>query len=88
MTQWTITRDTLAEPDLGRPARDIAREPVLLPHDTHLAEALKRIRQARTQLAIATRGDVELGVITLEDVLPALMPTAILEEEPVAAAGH
>ena len=81
-------RDTLAEPDLGRPARDIAREPVLLPHDTHLAEALKRIRQARTQLAIVTRGEAELGVITLEDVLPALMPTAILEEEPVAAAGH
>ena len=80
-------RDTLAE-DLGRRAGDIAREPVFLPHDTHLAEALKRIRQARTQLAIVTRDDAELGVITLEDVLPALMPTAILEEEPAPAPAH
>lgn len=53
-------RDTLAEPDLGRPARDIAREPVLLPHDTFRPRRSSASgRPAR--LAIVTRGEAELG---------------------------
>lgn len=72
-------RDTLSESDLRRPALGLARDPVRLAAGTGLATALKRIRDARTQLAVVTDGDRELGVITLEDVLPALMPTAIVE---------
>ncbi len=75
-------RDTLSEPDLGRPARDLVRPVVTLPVGTGLATALTRIRQARTQLAVVTDTDREVGVITLEDVLPGLMPAAIVEEEP------
>ncbi|QXT62706.1 CNNM domain-containing protein [Tessaracoccus palaemonis] len=71
-------RDTLLEPDLSRPATELMREPVKLPADTGLASALATIRAERTQLAIVTDGDVELGVLTFEDVLPGLMPSALL----------
>ena len=70
-------RDTLSQDDLGRPALDVAREPVTLTVGTGLPTALTRIRQARTQLAVVTDGDKEVGVITLEDVLPGLMPSAL-----------
>ena len=72
-------RDTLDEPDLSRAAMDLARPPVLLPADTGLATALNQLRQARTQIAVVTDADTELGVITLSDVLPGLMPTAIID---------
>lgn len=71
-------RDTLAEPDLTRPALALAREPLFLGADTGLAAALARIRQERTQLAIVVDGDAELGVLTLSDILPGLMPSAIV----------
>lgn len=71
-------RDTLREPDLSLPALDFAREPVLLPADTGLATALNSLRLARTQIAIVTDGERELGIVTLSDVLPGLMPTAIV----------
>ena len=73
-------RDTLAETDLTRPAVDLARMPLFLAADTGLAAALTRIRQARTQLAIVTDGDTELGVLTLADILPGLMPSAMVAE--------
>ena len=47
--------------------------------DTGLATALNQLRQARTQIAVVTDADTELGVITLSDVLPGLMPTAIID---------
>lgn len=72
-------RDTLLADDLSRPALDLAREPVLLPSDTPVAAAVSAIRQARTQLAIVVDGDREVGVLTFEDVLPELMPDAMLE---------
>lgn len=71
-------RDTLSEPDLSRPALELARDPVKLPADTGLATALATIRRERTQLAIVVDGDHELGVLTFEDVLPGLMPSAML----------
>lgn len=71
-------RDTLAEPDLSLPALTLAREPLFLPADTGLAAALARIRQERTQLAIVVDGDTELGVLTLADILPGLMPSAMV----------
>ena len=78
-------RDTLLEPDLTRPALDLAREPVRLPADTGVAAAMATIRRERTQLAIVVDGDRELGVLTFEDVLPGLMPSALLRDEGVAA---
>ncbi|WP_197510796.1 CBS domain-containing protein [Tessaracoccus coleopterorum] len=47
--------------------------------DTGLAAAVALIRKERTQLAIVTDGEREVGVITLEDVLPGLMPSAMLK---------
>ena len=71
-------RDTLLEPDLTRPALDLARDPVRLPADTGVAAGMAIIRRERTQLAIVVDGDRELGVLTFEDVLPGLMPSALL----------
>ena len=75
-------RDTLLAADLSRPAVELAREPVVLPADTLVAAAVAAIRQARTQLAIVVDGDEEIGVLTFEDVLPGLMPAAMLSGEP------
>lgn len=72
-------RDTMDQPDLNRPALDLARAPIVLPADTGLAAALNYLRQARTQIAIVSDGERELGVITLSDVLPGLMPTALMD---------
>ena len=47
----------------------------------------RRIRQARTQIAVITDGGRELGVITLADVLPGLMPSAIVDSGVPATAG-
>lgn len=74
-------RDTLLVDDLSRPALELARVPVKLPADTGLAAALATIRAERTQLAIVTDAGVELGVLTFEDVLPGLMPSALLKEK-------
>lgn len=71
-------RDTLAAPDLSAPAMSLARTPVMVTADTGLATAVAALRQERTQLAIVTDGDLELGVLTFEDVLPGLMPSAML----------
>lgn len=73
-------RDTLAEPDLARPAVDFAREPLFLAAQLSLPAALARIRQARTQLAVVRDEQGELGVITLDDLLPGVMPTRLVEE--------
>lgn len=86
-------RDTLSEPDLNRPAMDLARTPVLLPADHGLAAALADIRQARTQIAVITDQGREIGVITLADVLPGLMPSGIVDTgvpatAPETAPGH
>lgn len=72
-------RDTLNEPDLSRPAMDLARPPVRLPADTGVATALNKLRLARTQIAVVTDGDLEIGIVTLSDVLPGLMPTGIVQ---------
>ncbi|GAA4893340.1 hemolysin family protein [Tessaracoccus lubricantis] len=72
-------RDTLGEADLTRPAIDLAREPVRLPGDSGVATALSQLNQARTQIAVVTDGERELGIVTLNDVLPGLMPTGIVE---------
>ncbi|MFV0428227.1 MAG: CNNM domain-containing protein [Arachnia sp.] len=73
-------RDTLAETDLSTPITGLIRDAVRLPADTALAAALGTIRQQRTQLAVVTHGAAEVGVVTLDDVLPRLMPSALITE--------
>ena len=71
-------RDTLAVSDLSTPAIDLARPPVVLSADTGLSAAVAALRTERTQLAIVTDEGEEIGVLTFEDVLPGLMPAALL----------
>ncbi len=71
-------RDTLNEPD-ARDAFGLARPPVFVDANTGLATAMRELREAHTQLAVVTDGETELGVVTLADVLPGLMPSAIVE---------
>lgn len=73
-------RDTLNEPD-DRPALDLARPPIFVAADTGLAKAMRDLREAHAQLAVITEGDDELGVVTLADVLPGLMPSAIVTRQ-------
>ncbi len=77
-------RDTLNAPDLAAPALTIARTPVVVSADMGLATAVSMIRQERTQLAIVVDEDREVGVLTFEDVLPSLMPSAMLRAEEAA----
>lgn len=72
-------RDTFAEPDLNRKAMDLARPPVILSADMGLAAALTELRTARTQIAVVADEGREIGVVTLADVLPGLMPSQIVE---------
>lgn len=73
-------RDTLAAPDLSAPALSLARPPVHVTAETSIAAAVTAMRQARTQIAVVTDADTEVGVLTIEDVLPSLMPDAMLTE--------
>lgn len=71
-------RDTLAvAPDT--PVAALLREPVLVEAASGLTTVLTRLRQGRTQLAVVADGDRELGVVTLADILPGLMPDSILD---------
>ncbi|QIK73809.1 HlyC/CorC family transporter [Propioniciclava coleopterorum] len=74
-------RDTLQAPDPSAPALSLARPPVTVAADTGLAAAVATIRQARTQLAVVTEDGREVGVLTFADVLPSLMPAAMLVAE-------
>ncbi|AQP49366.1 hypothetical protein BW730_13040 [Tessaracoccus aquimaris] len=77
-------RDTLNAADLSAPALTLARTPVVVSADMGLGTAVSMIRQERTQLAIVVDEDREVGVLTFEDVLPSLMPSAMLRAEEAA----
>lgn len=74
-------RDTLTA-DPGTPVSALMRPPVVVDAATGLTTVLTRLRQGRTQLAVVADGDREWGVVTLEDILPGLMPDSIVD------AGH
>lgn len=76
-------RDTFNEP-ADRPAVQLARQPVVLQANTGIGTTLMRLRDGHTQLAVIMDGDREIGVVTLEDVLPGLMPSAIIEPSPAS----
>ncbi|NGN99372.1 HlyC/CorC family transporter [Grimontia sp. S25] len=68
-------RDTLLEPT-DRPAREIARKAHVLDANTPVYEALARMREASVQLAVVSKGDKMIGVVTLADILKRVLPTS------------
>ncbi|MCC4800585.1 hemolysin family protein [Enterovibrio norvegicus] len=67
-------RDTLLEP-ADRPAREVARKAYVLDANTPVYEALARMREASVQLAVVSKGDKMIGVVTLADILKCVLPT-------------
>ncbi|MDN5570361.1 MAG: hemolysin family protein [Propionibacteriaceae bacterium] len=78
-------RDTLAVPN-ATPALDLARKPVVVDIADNLTGVLAALRRGRTQLAVVMDSGAEVGVLTLDDILPGVMPSAMVEsglpEEP------
>ncbi|CZF86201.1 CNNM domain-containing protein [Grimontia marina] len=68
-------RDTLLEP-ADRPAREIARKAHVLDANTPVYEALARMREASVQIAVVSKGDKMIGVVTLADILKRVLPTS------------
>lgn len=66
-------RDTLTH-DLDAAAAALARPVLDLPATTPLHEALARMRDARSQLVLVRSGGRTVGVVTLGDILPSLLP--------------
>ncbi|MDD1795132.1 hemolysin family protein [Enterovibrio makurazakiensis] len=68
-------RDTLLEP-ADRPAREVARKAHVLDANTPVYEALARMRAASVQIAVVSKGDKMIGVVTLADILKRVLPTS------------
>lgn len=66
-------RDTLLEPDT-RPAHELARSVFVLEAQTPVYESLARMRKASVQLAVIMNDGRMLGVVTLADILPRVLP--------------
>ncbi|OLQ94541.1 hypothetical protein BIY21_08640 [Vibrio ponticus] len=67
-------RDTLLEP-ADRPAREVARNAYVLDSKTPVYEALARMREASVQLAVVSKDEKMVGVVTLADILKRVLPT-------------
>ncbi|EHR5764576.1 MULTISPECIES: hemolysin family protein [Vibrio harveyi group] len=67
-------RDTLLEP-ADRPAHEVARKAYVLEAKTPVYEALAGMRKASVQLAVVSKDDEMIGVVTLADILRRVMPT-------------
>lgn len=68
-------RDTLLE-SADRPAREVARQAFVLDSKIPVYEALARMRNASTQLAVISRDGQMAGVVTLADILKRVLPAA------------
>lgn len=66
-------RDTL-EVDPSTPAREIARDPLVLAPGDSAYDALARMRRRRVQLATVVDGAHLVGVVTLDDLLKQILP--------------
>ncbi|MFI6521473.1 hemolysin family protein [Spirillospora sp. NPDC050679] len=75
-SDWRMVhvRDTLTEPESSGIAR-LTRPVHLVPAGTPVYEALTRMRESGTQLALVTEGGDVLGVVTVSDMLRRLFPT-------------
>ncbi|WP_232548230.1 CNNM domain-containing protein [Propioniciclava soli] len=71
-------RDTLAVAS-DAPVRSLARTPVVVDAGAGLTAVLAELRRHRTQLAVVTESGAEVGVLSLSDILPGLMPSAMVE---------
>lgn len=67
-------RDTLPETDLDRPAAPLARPHLELAAELPLHKAIRSMRDTSTHLAVVIDGGREVGVVTLTDILPRLLP--------------
>lgn len=76
---WTVgvvhVRDTL-EDDPASPAMSYLRTPLVLDAGTRLHEALRSMKDSRTHLVIVTEKGREVGVASIADILPRLLPEA------------
>ncbi|HGS4461967.1 TPA: CNNM domain-containing protein [Vibrio metschnikovii] len=66
-------RDTLLEP-ADKPAREIARKAYVIDAKMPIYEALARMREVSEQLAVVSKDDKMIGVVTLADILKHVMP--------------
>ncbi|MGI5170628.1 hemolysin family protein [Spirillospora sp. CA-253888] len=84
-TRWQVVhvRDTLTESETAGIAH-LARPVYRMEADTAVYTALTRMRETSNQLALVTKGDTVLGVVTISDVLRRLFPRP--QDEPAPAA--
>lgn len=68
-------RDTLEEGS-DAPAASNVRQPLVLDASTRLHEALRAMKDTRTHLVIVTDQGREVGVASIADILPRLLPEA------------
>lgn len=74
-------RDTLGDTPLTTPVHT-AMQPVLeMEATTPLHEAVGAMREGHRQLAVITSGATQVGVVTLSDILPGLMPPAAVSAD-------
>ncbi|NAX02511.1 DUF21 domain-containing protein [Vibrio sp. V34_P3A8T189] len=66
-------RDTLLEP-ADKPAREIARKAYVIDAKMPIYEVLARMREVSVQLAVVSKDDKMIGVVTLADILKHVMP--------------
>ncbi|GMA38717.1 hemolysin family protein [Mobilicoccus caccae] len=69
-------RDTLGEAPLSTPVTAVAQPVLELEATTPLHEAFAAMREGRRQLAVVRQGAEQIGVVTLSDILPGLLPPA------------
>lgn len=66
-------RDTM-DADPGQEIDNFIRRVLVLDARTTVYEALARMQRQRTHVAVVTQGGVRLGMVTMQDVLPQVMP--------------
>lgn len=74
-------RDTLAGSDPTDPAAPLARPVLELAATVPLYKALRAMRESSNHLAVVTDGKSELGVVSLTDILPRLLPPGVAKAE-------
>jgi len=77
-------RDTLHPSAANETAATLLRPALMLPSDTLVAVALRRMRETGSQLAIVTSGEREVGLLSVNDIMLRMLPSRA--EQPVASA--
>ncbi|MCA1780652.1 MAG: hemolysin family protein [Dermatophilaceae bacterium] len=68
-------RDTM-DADLAQEIDNFVRRVLVLDARTTVYEALARMQRQRTHVAVVTQGGTRLGMVTMQDVLPQVLPKA------------